>query len=122
MNPPADQPFEHHVDISTDGVYPVAQLSTRTSLSQNRIKHAMQCGAVWLTRGNVVQRLRRAKKPLRTGDTLHLYYSDRVLVGAAAHSLGHGYASLSSSRLGFTGSQNDLPQLRATNFSTWDGG
>lgn len=79
MNPPADQPFEHHVDISTDGVYPVAQLSTRTSLSQNRIKHAMQCGAVWLTRGNVVQRLRRAKKPLRTGDTLHLYYSDRVL-------------------------------------------
>lgn len=80
MNPPADtaQPFERHLEV-TATLSPVAHLAEHTGLSHQRIKHAMQCGAVWLTRGTHVQRLRRAKKPLQIGDTLHLYYSDQVL-------------------------------------------
>jgi tRNA pseudouridine32 synthase/23S rRNA pseudouridine746 synthase len=39
----------------------------------------MQKGAVWLTRDTRTYRLRRAKKPLQPGDTLHIYYSEQIL-------------------------------------------
>lgn len=39
----------------------------------------MTKGAVWLTRGKNTQRLRRAKRKLRAGDELHLYYDPDVL-------------------------------------------
>jgi tRNA pseudouridine32 synthase/23S rRNA pseudouridine746 synthase len=39
----------------------------------------MTRGAVWLTRGRKTQRLRRAKRALRSGDEIHLYYNARVL-------------------------------------------
>lgn len=39
----------------------------------------MQKGAVWITRGANTQRLRRAKRKLRTGDEIHLYYDTEVL-------------------------------------------
>jgi tRNA pseudouridine32 synthase/23S rRNA pseudouridine746 synthase len=39
----------------------------------------MQLGAVWLTRGQYTQRLRRASKPLLVGDEVHLYYDEKVL-------------------------------------------
>lgn len=80
MNPSADttQPFERHIEVST-ATTPVVCLAEHTGLSHQRIKHAMQCGAIWLTRGTYVQRLRRAKKPLQHGDTIHLYYSNQVL-------------------------------------------
>ncbi|MEO0972184.1 MAG: RNA pseudouridine synthase, partial [Pseudomonadota bacterium] len=37
------------------------------------------CGAVWMTRDQHSQRLRRAKRALREGDELHLYYNPEVL-------------------------------------------
>lgn len=36
-------------------------------------------GAVWQTRGGKTLRIRRAKKELQRGETLHLYYDERVL-------------------------------------------
>ena len=39
----------------------------------------MTKGAVWITRGNSSQRLRRAKRDLQSGDEIHLYYDERVL-------------------------------------------
>ncbi len=39
----------------------------------------MTQGAVWLTRDGHTQRLRRAKRKLRAGDELHLYYDEDVL-------------------------------------------
>ncbi len=36
-------------------------------------------GAVWLTRGRNTQRLRRAKRTLKTGDEIHLYYDAGIL-------------------------------------------
>lgn len=39
----------------------------------------MTKGAVWLTAGRKTQRLRRAKRVLRKGDHLHLYYDSDIL-------------------------------------------
>lgn len=38
-----------------------------------------QCGAVWLTRRHNTRRLRRAKRLLRAGDQLDLYYNPKIL-------------------------------------------
>ena len=48
-------------------------------LSRAQLKQAMQKGAVWYTRGKHTQHLRRAKKLLQPGDSLHLYYDEKVL-------------------------------------------
>lgn len=49
------------------------------SLSKGAIKQVMQKGAVWLTEQGKTQRLRRAKKPLKIGQELHLYYNEMAL-------------------------------------------
>lgn len=54
-------------------------LQQASGLSKQRIKLAMTQGAVWLTRGRKTQRLRRAKRVLRDGDEIHLYYDDEIL-------------------------------------------
>lgn len=71
--------FEAHVDVVAAGTNAVDLISTNTALSKARVKHAMDCGAVWLTRGGNTNRLRRAKRALRAGDRLHLYYDAAVL-------------------------------------------
>ena len=54
-------------------------LSQETEFSRQRIKQAMKKGAVWVTRKNNTQRVRRADKLLHKGDRLHLYYDEKVL-------------------------------------------
>ncbi|MEN8171005.1 MAG: RluA family pseudouridine synthase [Pseudomonadota bacterium] len=54
-------------------------LAAESGLSRQKIKQAMKKGAVWVTHGKLVRHLRRAKKPLSAGDTLHLYYNEAVL-------------------------------------------
>jgi len=49
------------------------------SLSKSAIKKIMQKGAVWLTDNGKTQRLRRAKKTLKIGQELHLYYNEGAL-------------------------------------------
>lgn len=60
-----------------------ASAETVCPLSRARIKHLMQCGAVWLTRSATnnpgTARLRRAKAALTVGDELHLYYDADVI-------------------------------------------
>ena len=58
---------------------PVDLLQQATGLSRQRIKLAMTQGAVWVTRGRNTQRLRRAKRALRVGDEVHLYYDAKIL-------------------------------------------
>ncbi|GIU35982.1 RNA pseudouridine synthase [Shewanella colwelliana] len=70
--------FECHLTIATDDDA-VALLAAHSQLSKQVIKQAMTKGAVWLTRGKYTQRLRRAKKRLKVGDELHLYYNQAVL-------------------------------------------
>jgi tRNA pseudouridine32 synthase/23S rRNA pseudouridine746 synthase len=59
-------------------------LQQASGLSKGQIKSAMTKGAVWLTRGRKTQRLRRAKRKLRTGDEIHLYYDADVLAEVPA--------------------------------------
>lgn len=78
---------EKHIVIEQDQLNVIDCLVEQTGLSRSRVKHVMQCGAVWLTRarngnskGNTnTQRLRRAKTELRRGDELHLYYNADII-------------------------------------------
>ena len=70
--------FQRHIPCEAPGLA-AEHLAAATRLSRQRIKQAMQKGAVWLTRANGTHRLRRATAPLQPGDTLHIYYSERVL-------------------------------------------
>ena len=78
MNEPTE-PFEVHVQVESPADNPVDLLHHATGLPKQRIKSAMTRGAVWLTRGSNSRRLRRAKRTLKAGDELHLYYDARVL-------------------------------------------
>jgi tRNA pseudouridine32 synthase/23S rRNA pseudouridine746 synthase len=71
--------MESHVLIESPQDGPVELLQQATGLSRQRIKLAMTQGAVWLTRGRNTQRLRRAKRALRVGDEVHLYYDAKIL-------------------------------------------
>ena len=83
MSDPADR-FESHVAIESAEDSPVDLLQQATGLSRQRIKFAMTNGAVWLTRGRNTQRLRRAKRVLRAGDEVHLYYDAAILAEVPA--------------------------------------
>ena len=65
---------------SEDPAIALALLAGRTDLSKQKLKEAMNKGAVWLTQpGRKPKRLRRATAAIRAGDRLQLYYDSRVL-------------------------------------------
>ena len=70
--------FEKHIEIDAANTTAVDVLRQNTDLSKQRIKQAMTRGAVWLTRGKHTQRVRRAEKPLQMGETLHIYYDEKL--------------------------------------------
>ena len=74
--------IEAHVLVESPEDGAIDLLQRATGLSKQRIKLAMTQGAVWLTRGRNTQRLRRAKRALRSGDELHLYYDAKILTEA----------------------------------------
>ena len=74
-----DTPTEFHITVERTGDRATELLHVQSQLTKGRIKHAMRCGAVWLTRGKKTQRLRRQSRPLRIDDVVHLYYDHRVL-------------------------------------------
>ncbi|PCH60235.1 MAG: RNA pseudouridine synthase [Gammaproteobacteria bacterium] len=71
--------LEKHIDIETSDETAVDILGESAELSKQAIKRAMTKGAVWLTRNQHTQRVRRADKSLRSGDQLHLYFDEEVL-------------------------------------------
>jgi len=73
------QRFEKHIDVDQKGLNAVDLLAQDTGFSKQKIKQIMQKGAVWVSKGKKTQRLRRAKKTLNTGETIHLYYDEVVL-------------------------------------------
>lgn len=79
-----NDPIEKHVAVESPGKNAVDLLQDASGLSRQRIKSAMTKGAVWLTRGRNTQRLRRAKRELRVGDEVHLYYNADVLAETPA--------------------------------------
>ena len=71
--------IEAHVSVVSANDLPVDLLHQETGLSKQQIKAAMTKGAVWVTRGRKTQRLRRAKRTLRKGDAIHIYFDAHVL-------------------------------------------
>ena len=71
--------IESHVAVESSEQNAVDLLQQASELPKQRIKYAMTQGAVWLTRDGHTQRLRRAKRKLREGDELHLYYDEEIL-------------------------------------------
>ncbi|GLX77052.1 pseudouridine synthase [Thalassotalea insulae] len=76
--------FEWHIPVTTAENSIISLLTdhglkTNASLSINEIKSAIQKGALWLTRGNKTERIRKIKKPLNAKDKLHFYYDSKVL-------------------------------------------
>ena len=80
--------FEKHIVIDETSSLAVDALAEATGLSKQCMKHAMKKGAVWVTPASEsnkpeeeknARRLRRAKKTLQPGDTLHLYYDEKIL-------------------------------------------
>ncbi len=74
----ANTQIELHVEAGAEEIKAVELLARHCSLSRGRLKKAMKNGALWLERGNRVQRLRRADRVLKPGDVLHLYYDARI--------------------------------------------
>ncbi|MCW9025021.1 MAG: RNA pseudouridine synthase [Gammaproteobacteria bacterium] len=70
---------EQHITIENSDESVIEKLQQVTGLSRQKIKQAMQKGAVWYTRGKTTQRLRRVKKSLKPDDVVHCYYDERVL-------------------------------------------
>lgn len=78
MNKSLDQ-FQLNIDVEKENITAIDLLADNTDFSKQYIKQIMQKGAVWLTHDKQTQRLRRAKKILHPGDTLHCYYDDKVI-------------------------------------------
>ena len=79
-------PKEFHLPITQADMTAVDCLAEASGLSKQALKQAMQKGCVWLeqhnTRGDeklFIQRLRRAKRVLKVGETLHFYHDEAVL-------------------------------------------
>lgn len=71
--------FEKHVTAKESGITAISLLADNTPLSKQKIKSAMTNGAAWLESEHGVNRIRRAKKALKQGETLHLYYDSEIL-------------------------------------------
>ena len=77
---------EYHILVEIEGTTAVDVLAEVSILSKQKVKQAMQKGCVWLEKSGeqgekkqYTQRLRRAKKVLAAGETLHFYYDEGIL-------------------------------------------
>jgi len=78
---------EYHINITDEAVSPVELLASESGLSKQKIKQAMQKGAVWITDNKGTHRLRRKSKKLHSGTTLHFYFDAAVLDGTVDDAL-----------------------------------
>lgn len=72
-------PIELHIEIDDTGASLLDVLAQKSGLSRQRLKEALDKGALWRTRGSNTRRIRRVKTALGAGDQLHLYYDRSIL-------------------------------------------
>lgn len=70
---------EFHLVVEGDGIRAIDALAEHSGLPRQRIKDALNKGAVWLQQRGPSQRMRRASKALSRGAKLSLYYDSEVL-------------------------------------------
>ena len=71
--------LEIHLKVIQSQLTAIDLIAESTPLSRQKIKQAMQKGAVWLTSGKTTKRIRRATRQLNIGQILHLYYNAVIL-------------------------------------------
>ncbi len=73
--------FEKHFIVEKESQTTISSLQSNISnVSTNRLKLAMKYGAVWLTSENrKTSRVSKAKKELKNGDKLSIYYDEIIL-------------------------------------------
>ncbi|MDO6445845.1 RNA pseudouridine synthase [Colwellia sp. 1_MG-2023] len=74
--------FERHINVTADNLNILellAQSCCEFSLSNAKLKDAINKGALWLSRGKYTQRIRKVKKSLQQHDVIHFYYDEKVL-------------------------------------------
>jgi tRNA pseudouridine32 synthase/23S rRNA pseudouridine746 synthase len=74
---------EFHLVVEDEGIRAIDALADHSGLPRQRIKDALNKGAVWQKQRGSSQRLRRASKTLPRGTHLSLYYDSEVLQRAA---------------------------------------
>ena len=70
--------FEKHISITEPDITVLEHLANNTALSKQQIKQTMKNGAVWFESAHGIARIRRAKKILLPGDSLHIYYDEDI--------------------------------------------
>jgi tRNA pseudouridine32 synthase/23S rRNA pseudouridine746 synthase len=70
--------YERHITANESGITAISLLADNTALSKQKLKSVMANGAVWLESQHGINRIRRAKKELKQGETLHLYYDSEI--------------------------------------------
>ncbi len=70
--------FEQHISVEQDQISAIDCLEQVLKLGRQQIKRVMQNGAVWLESAQGIDRLRRAKKALKKGETMHVYFDEQV--------------------------------------------
>lgn len=84
MIPLNDIVFEKQLQ-ARGGETAVELVANGCELSRADSKRAMQAGAVWLTRGKAVRRLRRAKSLLQAGDEIGVYFNPALIAADSNH-------------------------------------
>jgi tRNA pseudouridine32 synthase/23S rRNA pseudouridine746 synthase len=70
--------IESHLPVTADNITALKHLADHVPLSKQKLKSAMHNGAVWLESAIGTHRIRRAKKAVHRGETLHLYYDETI--------------------------------------------
>ncbi len=70
---------EFHLDVVSANDTAATLLAEASGLSRQKVKQAMQKGAVWLEDKHGIHRLRRHSRKLLAGSRLHFYYDETVL-------------------------------------------
>jgi len=70
--------FERHIVVDSSAISALSHLAEHTPLSKQKIKNAMKNGCVWSEISTGTKRIRRSKKILPQGSTLHIYYDEAI--------------------------------------------
>lgn len=70
---------EFHINCNKPAQTVIDLLDNECDLSRQVLKTVLGKGCVWLEDTKGIKRIRRAKKQLRQGDMLHVYYNEKIL-------------------------------------------
>jgi len=73
-----EEHFELHLPALTSGSTITELIAGSSKLSKQQIKQCLFNGAVWIEDRSGIRRTRRAKKVLKDGDSIHLYYDRHI--------------------------------------------